>query len=164
MKFSTTIFTSAAMAIMSAGTAVNARIGSDSNQRELSESGKEPTNFMTWWDDKGDYSDSECLHYPYNLTPTMTKSHHYCAVSKDIFNDGGKGAACGDCYEISYDGGKSMGGRTPEGARAGSAKIQVINSGAGGTKHFDCLDGAFSQITGTKPDVMPITYKKIACP
>ena len=163
MKFSTTIFTPAAMAIMSVGT-VNARIGSDSNQRELIESGKEPTNFMTWWNDKGDYSDSSCLHNPYNLTPTMTKSHHYCAVSADIFNDGGKGAACGDCYEISYDGGKSMGGLIPEGARAGSAKIQVINSGAGGTKHFDCLDGAFSQITGLHTDGMPITYKKIACP
>ena len=71
---------------------------------------------------------------------------------------------CGDCYEISYDGGKSEGGGIPEGARAGSAKIQVINEGAGGTKHFDCLLGAFSQITGTKPDGMPITYKKIACP
>ena len=88
MKFSTTIFTSAAMAIMSAGTAVNARIGSDSNQRELSESGKEPTNFMTWWDDKGDYSGSSCLHDPFNFKPTMTKSKHYCAVSDDIFKNG----------------------------------------------------------------------------
>ena len=167
MKFLKTIFTPAAMAIMSVGS-VNARIGDDSNQRELSESGKEPTNFMTWWDDKGDYkSKSSCLHNPYNLTPTMTKSHHYCAVSADIFNDGGKGAACGDCYEISYDGkGKSVyWDGVPEGARAGSAKIQVINSGAGKKgKHFDCLLGAFSQITGLITDGMPITYKKIACP
>ena len=91
---------------------------------------------------------------------------------------------CGDCYEISYDGiGKSVywdgywdgipvearGGHAkidgyPVGARAGSAKIQVINSGAGGTKHFDCLDGAFNQITGLHTDGMPITYKKITCP
>ena len=44
------------MAIMYVGN-VNARIGGDGNQRELSESGKEPTNFITYWqgDDK-DYS------------------------------------------------------------------------------------------------------------
>ena len=52
MKFSKTIFTPAAMAIMSVST-VNARIGSDGNQRELSESGKEPTNFITYWQARG---------------------------------------------------------------------------------------------------------------
>ena len=48
MKFLETIFTPAAMAIMYVGN-VNARIGSDGNQRELSESGREPTNFITYW-------------------------------------------------------------------------------------------------------------------
>ena len=88
MKFLETIFTPAAMAIMYVGN-VNARIGGDGNQRELSESGKEPTNFITYWqgDDK-DYSGSSCLNDPFNFKPTMTKSKHYCAVSDDIFKNG----------------------------------------------------------------------------
>ena len=79
----------------------------------------------------------------------------YCAVSDDLY-EGGEG--CGRCYRIWYDG---CGGTDP--ATAGTADIQVVNSGAGGVKHFDCFDTAHQALTGTSTGIFPITFMPIDC-
>ena len=58
----------------------------------------------------------------------------------DLFN-GGEG--CGKCFKFDYGG---EGGTNP--ASAGSAIVQVTNSGAVGIHHLDCSDDALYQLTG----------------
>merc|ERR1711981_1437124 len=77
---------------------------------------------------------------PQWLVPYVN-SKKYCAVSSDLFENG---AGCGKCFRIVYDG---VGGT--DSGQAGSEIIQVVDSGAGGQKHFDCFVDTFSTITGT---------------
>ena len=80
----------------------------------------------------------------------------HCAVSSDLFNDG---EGCGKCFELDYGG---EGGTNP--SSAGSAIVQVTNSGAGGLHHFDCFEDAFFQLTGTTTGIFPISYREMDCP
>ena len=84
------------------------------------------------------------------VTPGM-----YCAVSDDLFSNG---VGCGSCYRVVYNG---VGGTDP--GVAGSAIIQVVNSGAGGTKHFDCFLTAHKKITSASTGIFPVAYTKVAC-
>lgn len=86
---------------------------------------------------------------PY-LTPGM-----HCAVSEDLFQGG---LGCGKCFHLSYNG---VGGTNP--AQAGSAIVQVTNSGAGGSKHFDCFDDAFEELTGIATGIFPLEYYQVDC-
>ena len=79
----------------------------------------------------------------------------YCAVSDDLYQSG---VGCGSCYRVVYNG---VGGTDP--AVAGSALIQVVDSGAGGTKHFDCYITAHKRITSATTGVFPVAYAKVPC-
>ena len=119
---------------------------------------------LTWW--TSSYSDvqggsCEYAHVDsvyqgdlWNVPYIHTGMH--CAVSSDLFNDG---EGCGKCFELDYGG---KGGTNP--ASAGSAIIQVTNSGAGGSDHFDCFDNAFYQLTGITTGIFPISYREMDCP
>ncbi|GKY99169.1 hypothetical protein MPSEU_000872400 [Mayamaea pseudoterrestris] len=79
----------------------------------------------------------------------------YCAVSDDLYESG---VTCGSCYRVSYSG---SGGSDP--GKAGSAVIQVVDSGAGGSKHFDCYLTAHQAISGANTGVFPVAYAKVNC-
>merc|ERR1711981_1059700 len=91
---------------------------------------------------------------PQWLVPYVN-SKKYCAVSSDLFENG---AGCGKCFRIVYDG---VGGT--DSGQAGSEIIQVVDSGAGGQKHFDCSVDTFSTITGTDTGVFPVSYEEVDC-
>merc|ERR1711976_664112 len=119
------------------------------------------SNFITYWTEDtntGAIQGSSCLHDPYRLQPKLPLVQS-CAVSQDLFQNG---QACGKCFVLRYDGSPSVYGG-PERGRPGSAKIQVINSGAGDTQHFDCLSGVYKQITGAAPDGYPISFSEVDC-
>jgi len=78
----------------------------------------------------------------------------YCAVSDDLYASGG----CGACYRLSWDGSSGTDAGTP-----GSAEIQVVDTGAGGSVHFDCFEDAHEAITGTATGIFPIHYELIDC-
>ena len=88
------------------------------------------------------------------LGPYLAPGFH-CAVSEDLF-EGGLG--CGKCFHLYYSG---VGGTDP--AQEGSAVVQVTNSGAGGSKHFDCFDDAFQALTGIATGIFPIDYYQVDC-
>eukprot|EP00928_Gymnodinium_smaydae_P090241 TRINITY_DN74069_c0_g1_i1.p1 TRINITY_DN74069_c0_g1~~TRINITY_DN74069_c0_g1_i1.p1 ORF type:complete len:763 (+),score=84.50 TRINITY_DN74069_c0_g1_i1:52-2340(+) len=77
----------------------------------------------------------------------------YCATNAALYNNG---AACGSCFNVSYDG---SGGTDP--GRAGSLVIQIVDSGADET--FDCQVVAFEAISGATTGIFPVTYEPVAC-
>ena len=86
--------------------------------------------------------------------PYIHTSMH-CAMSSDFFNEG---EGCGKCFQLDY-GGKSGTNL----ASAGLAIVQVTNSGASGSDHFDCFDNVFYQLTGIMMGIFPISYQKMDC-
>ncbi|KAL3779624.1 hypothetical protein HJC23_008963 [Cyclotella cryptica] len=88
------------------------------------------------------------------LSPYIT-SGNYCAVSEDLFQGG---AACGRCYSITYDGSSAT---NP--GKAGNAVVQVVNSGAGGSNHFDCFIDGFHTITSASTGIFPVKFSHVAC-
>lgn len=90
-------------------------------------------------------------------TSPYIKTRMYCAA--DIQTLFGKGLACGRCFHVAFDG---QGGT--DGGRAGSAVIQVVNSGV--MNHnavFDCQVTAFEAITGAQTGVYPISWEEVDC-
>lgn len=85
----------------------------------------------------------------------------YCAVSDDLYDDG---VGCGDCYLIEYD---AADPNTQGTTTSGSAIVQVVESGAGGSKHFDCYVDAYRTITGTDTGIYEIgpvgSYARVDC-
>jgi len=61
---------------------------------------------------------------------------HYCATNVAIL-----GQACGNCYEVAYDGSEAS-----DDGRAGKAVVQIVDGGA--THAFDCQKNVFEIITG----------------
>ena len=180
MKFSTTLTLALTMVFMMSPALTEARIGSSSGVvvvedtvSVLSSQGQQPhrelsTNgWISWWDDsKYPWPKSSCLAEPFNLKPTISNLH-YCAVSDNLFqlHTPQEGSICGKCFQLNYAGGPShYWDGVPDGARAGSAIIQVINSGAGDSQHFDCLVNGFKDITGLITDGFDITYDEVPCP
>eukprot|EP01083_Nonionella_stella_P239166 837384_1 len=88
------------------------------------------------------------------LSPYVTGGN-YCAVSEDLFQGG---AGCGRCYSVSYDGSPAS-----DGGRAGNTVVQVVNSGAGGSNHFDCFIDGFRRITGSSTGIFPIQFSHVDC-
>jgi len=88
------------------------------------------------------------------LSPYVSGGN-YCAVSEDLFKGG---AGCGKCYSVSYDGSPAS---NP--GRAGSAVIQVVNSGAGGANRFDCFINGFKTISGSSTGIFPIKFLPVNC-
>ena len=182
MKFSTSLTLALTMVFMMSPALTEARIGNSSGVvivedtvSVLSSQGQQPhrelsTNgWISWWDDsKYPWSKSSCLAAPFHLTPTIPNLH-YCAVSDDLFqlHTLQEGSICGKCFQLNYSGGPSHfppKKYTPKEARAGSAIIQVINSGAGDSQHFDCLTNAMRDVTGLADNGFDITYDEVACP
>jgi hypothetical protein len=85
------------------------------------------------------------------VTPGM-----YCAVSDDLYENG---VGCGKCYTIVYN---SADGGTDT-ATSGTANVQVVDSGAGGSEHFDCFVTAFETLTGIKTGIFPVSFTQIDC-
>ena len=88
------------------------------------------------------------------LSPYVSGGN-YCAVSEDLFQGG---AGCERCYSVSYD--KSQ---ASDQGRADSAVVQVVNSGAGGSNHFDCFIDSFRTITSSSTGVFPIRFSHVNC-
>uniref|UniRef100_A0A7S1UP23 Expansin-like EG45 domain-containing protein n=1 Tax=Grammatophora oceanica TaxID=210454 RepID=A0A7S1UP23_9STRA len=128
-----------------------------------SPSGPVENGELTWWTDSLSAVEGSSCEYSKTAsiaqgsswaTPYVDPGFH-CAVSDDLY-DGGAG--CGKCYHLVYDG---VGGTNP--ATAGDAYVQVTNSGAGGTKHFDCFDDAFVALTGISTGIFPLSYYEVPC-
>lgn len=88
-------------------------------------------------------------------SPYIT-SNHYCAVDANLY-DGG--LACGRCYRITFEGEDTT--ETTGCAAAGSAIIQVVDSGSG--EEFDCQETVFKEISGCGTGVMGIKYEEVEC-
>lgn len=116
---------------------------------------------MTMWTDQPttvqgaycEYASSTATQRGKSWWKPYINSGMYCAVNEAL-KDSGMG--CGRCYKISYDGSPAT-----DPGRAGSAKIQVVDSGS--AHEFDCYVNAFKKITGARTGVFPITYKEIPC-
>jgi len=91
------------------------------------------------------------MHSPAATSPYIVQ-RAYCAVNAKLYR---QGAACGQCFRVSYHGGPA----TPKG-KPGSLVVQVVNSGR---TTFDCHEVAFKKITGSMEGVYPITYKPVQC-
>lgn len=120
------------------------------------------TGLMTMWttEHPGPISGGSCEYASSAATTngaswlkTHVNKRMYCAVNSALYK-GGMG--CGSCYKISFSG---KGGT--DGGRAGSAKIQVVDSGS--AKEFDCQLSAFQEITGVGTGIYPISYKRVPC-
>ena len=118
---------------------------------------------LTWWtDSQGAVEGGSCeyskaasvMNGATWLAPYLAPGFH-CAVSDDLFQGG---LGCGKCFHLYYSG---VGGTNQ--AQEGSALIQVTNSGAGGSKHFDCFDGAFQALTGISTGIFTIDYYQVDC-
>jgi len=103
-------------------------------------------------DPRGGGLDGPGAHSPY------ISRESYCAVSADLY-DGGH--ACGRCYRLIYGGDEGLHG-TPAG-KSGSLIIKVVDSGAGGTDHFDCHLTAYTSLTSTAPGMFPIRFEPATC-
>jgi len=86
------------------------------------------------------------------------ENQDYCAVSADLY-EGGK--ACGRCYKLTYAGQGGLHG-TPAG-EPDSVVVKVVDSGAGGTNHFDCHLTAYTRLTHTAPGIFPISFERTKC-
>jgi len=118
-------------------------------------------NFVTMWTkdaDTASISASSCFGQHVGFKPVLPVLRS-CAVSEDLYQSG---VACGKCYFLHYGGTPSVYDATTSGT-PGSAKVQVIDDGAGGTNHFDCLEGVFTQLTGLATDGFPITFTEVEC-
>ena len=56
-----------------------------------------------------------------------------------------------------------MGSQASDPGRAGSAVVQVVNSGAGGSNHFDCFIDGFLTITSSSTGIFPIQFSHVNC-
>jgi len=118
-------------------------------------------NFVTMWTNDADTASikaSSCLNTGLGFKPVLPLLQS-CAVSEDLYKSG---FTCGKCYTLHYDGAPSVYDATTSGT-PGSATVQVIDSGAGGSNHFDCLEGVFKQLTGLETDGFPITFAEVDC-
>jgi hypothetical protein len=120
------------------------------------------SNYVSWWGKDTDtamIAGSSCLHEPFDLKPKLPLKQS-CAVSEDLYQSG---QACGKCFQLNYDGSPSVHQGDQQRGTPGSVKIQIINSGAGDSKHFDCLSGVYHELTGLDTDGFPITFDEVAC-
>jgi hypothetical protein len=120
------------------------------------------SNYVSWWGEDtntGMIEGSACLHEPFNLKPKLPLVQS-CAVSKDLYQSG---KACGKCFQLTYDGSPSVHENDPQRGTPGSVKVQVINSGAGDSNHFDCLSGVYHELTGLDTEGFPIVFDEVAC-
>merc|ERR1719336_2316152 len=88
-----------------------------------------------------------------SATSPYVASRSYCAADDALYQ---AGATCGACFRVSYDGSPAT-----DPGRAGSLVIQIVDSGS--AKTFDCQVDAFSQITGARTGVFPVTYEPVVC-
>eukprot|EP00419_Tripos_fusus_P012369 CAMPEP_0172663102 /NCGR_PEP_ID=MMETSP1074-20121228/5714_1 /TAXON_ID=2916 /ORGANISM="Ceratium fusus, Strain PA161109" /LENGTH=428 /DNA_ID=CAMNT_0013479049 /DNA_START=125 /DNA_END=1411 /DNA_ORIENTATION=- len=91
------------------------------------------------------------MHSPAATSPYITQ-RAYCAVNARLYR---QGAACGQCFRVSYEGGPA----TPKG-KPGSLVVQVVNSGR---TTFDCHEAAFKKITGSTEGIYPINFEPVQC-
>jgi len=115
---------------------------------------------MTMWSTDADVITGSMCEYansnlggrsaPSAVAPSI-QSLHYCATNVAIL-----GQACGNCYEVEYDGSQAT-----DAGRAGKAIVQIVDGGA--THAFDCQESVFEIITGATTGVFPITYKQVDC-
>jgi len=77
----------------------------------------------------------------------------YCAADDGLYAGG---AACGNCYRVSYDGSP-----TTDPGHPGSLVVQIVDSGS--AKTFDCQLTAFQAITGASTGVFPVDYEPVDC-
>merc|ERR1719221_1300640 len=115
-------------------------------------------NFVTMWTSDAAtaaISASSCFGQHVGFKPVLPLLQS-CAVSEDLYQSG---IGCGKCYTLHYGGSPSVYDATTSGT-PGSAKVQVIDDGAGGTNHFDCLEGVFTQLTGLATDGFPILHSR----
>lgn len=118
-------------------------------------------NFVTMWTSDAataSIAASSCFGQQIGFKPVLPLLQS-CAVSEDVYQSG---LACGKCYTLHYGGAPSVYDATTSGT-PGSATVQVIDDGAGGTNHFDCLEGVFMQLTGLATDGFPITFTEVDC-
>ena len=123
------------------------------------------TGELTWWtaSEPGplqgsscEYASSAATTHDASWLSTYVSGGMYCAVSDDLFANG---EGCGKCYRVTY----TSGGTNDSEAQSGTADIQVVNSGAGGTEHFDCFEDAHKAITGISTGIHPVSYYEIPC-
>jgi len=103
-------------------------------------------------DPRGGGLDGPGAHSPY------ISRESYCAVSADLYHGG---QTCGQCYRLIYGGDAGLHG-TPAG-QSGSLIVKVVDSGAGGTDHFDCHLTAYTSLTSTAPGIFPIRFEPATC-
>lgn len=90
------------------------------------------------------------------VLPSYLRTGYHCAIGEEF----GKGAHCGECYRLTS---MNNNGRHGTPGSVGSAVVMVSNSGAGGSKHFDCILNSFQAITGATSGVFDIDYEQTAC-
>jgi len=90
------------------------------------------------------------------VLPSYIRTGFSCAIGSEF----GKGEHCGKCYRLTSINDNGTGG-TP--GSKGSAVIMVSNSGAGGTKHFDCIKESFKAITGAITGIFDVNFRQTAC-